>query len=169
MKLSVREMAVFALFSALMLLSKFVEILPNVHQIGALLVALTVVYRQKALYPLYVYVLLNGIFAGFSTWWIPYLYVWTVLWAGVMLLPKNLSPAVGMVVYPLVCGLHGLLFGILYAPGQALLFGMNWNQIVAWIAVGLPFDIWHAMGNVCAGLLIVPVVTLLRKLETIEK
>ena len=118
-KLTVFEMVLFAMFSAMMFISKIVmEFLPNIHLIGVFVVLLTVVYRKKALIPIYLFVLLQGIYGGFAVWWIPYLYVWTVLWAVVMLLPKNMGKTAQMIVYPIVCALHGLLFGVLYAPVQ---------------------------------------------------
>ena len=97
-------------------------------------------------------------------WWIPYLYIWTVLWGITMLLPKNMPKKLAFVIYPVICGLHGLAFGILYAPTQALFFGFNFKQTIAWIIAGLPFDAVHAVGNFCAGLLIVPLSELLKKL-----
>ena len=39
---------------------------PNVHLLGMLTMTYTLVYRKKALYPIYTYVLLNGLFAGFG-------------------------------------------------------------------------------------------------------
>ena len=81
MRLTTREITVFAMLGAVMYASKLLmELIPNVHLLGVLVVAFTVVYRKKALYPIYIYVLLNGIFCGFAAWWVPYLYVWTVLW-----------------------------------------------------------------------------------------
>ena len=71
---------------------------------------------------------------------------------------------VAWVVYPLVCGLHGLLFGVLYAPVQALMFGLSWDMMLAWIIAGLPFDAIHAVSNILAGLLIVPLTILLNEL-----
>ena len=89
-KLTTREIAIFGLLGALMYASKMLmEVAPNIHLLGVFTIAFTVVYRKKALYPIYIYVLLNGIFSGFATWWIPYLYVWTVLWGVIMLLPKK--------------------------------------------------------------------------------
>lgn len=105
------------MFGVLMFSSKLLmEALPNIHLLGMFTVLLTVVYRSRALYPIYTYVLLNGAYAGFSPWWLPYLYIWTVLWGVVMLLPKNMPRKAAAVVYPLVCALHGLAFGTLYAP-----------------------------------------------------
>lgn len=164
MKPKVREIAVFGVLGALMFASDIaMEALPNIHLIGVFIVASTAVYRQKALYPLYVYVLLSGLYAGFALWWIPYLYVWTVLWGMAMLLPKRMPKWLAPIGYAAVCGLHGLAFGIIYAPSQALLFGMNFKQMLAWITAGFPFDMVHAAGNVIGGLLICPIIAILRK------
>ena len=166
MKLKIREIAVFGMLGALMYASKMLmEVLPNIHLLGVFTIAFTVVYRKKALYPIYTYVLLNGIFSGFATWWIPYLYLWTVLWGVTMLLPKNMPKKIQPFVYMAVNACHGFLFGILYAPAQALLYGLSFNGMLAWIAAGFSFDIIHGISNFICGILIVPMVYLLRKLE----
>ncbi len=156
----------FAVLGTLMFCSKvLMEVLPNIHLLGMFTMVFTLVFRKKALIPIYLYVLLNGLFAGFTSWWLPYLYIWTVLWGITMLLPRRMSKGIAYVVYPLLCGLHGLAFGTLYAPVQALLFGMDFQQTLAWIAAGLPWDVLHGVGNFCAGMLIVPLSELLKKLE----
>ena len=166
MKLTIREMAIFSMLGALMYASKVImEWAPNIHLLGVFTIAFTVVYRAKALYPIYIYVLLNGIFAGFGTWWIPYLYIWAVLWGITMLLPKKMPKPVAVVVYSLVNALHGYGFGILYAPAQALLFGLNFKGMLAWIVAGFPFDMIHGTSNLICGLLIVPIVLVLQQLE----
>ena len=138
---------------------------PNIHLLGMLTMTYTIVYRKKALYPIYTYILLNGLFAVFSAWWIPYLYIWTVLWGVTMLLPQNMPKKIAVPVYMLVCGLHGLAFGTLYAPAQALMFGLSLKGTIAWIVAGLPWDAVHALGNLAAGTLIVPLSSLLNKIE----
>ena len=163
----VRDTVVFAMLGAIMFCSKLVmELLPNIHLIGALTMIYTLVYRKKALYPIYIFVILTGLYGGFGLWWIPYLYIWTILWAVTMLLPKNLSYKAGAIIYPVVCSLHGLLYGTLYAPAQALMFGLDFDGLIAWIIAGIPFDLLHAGGNLIAGLLIIPLSKLLRKLES---
>lgn len=141
------------------------EFAPNVHLLGVFVVAFTVVYRKKALYPIYVYVLLNGFFCGFATWWIPYLYIWTVLWGVVMLLPKKMPKTVKPIIYMVVCALHGFLFGTLYAPAQALLYGLSFEGMVAWIIAGLPWDCVHGVSNFFCGILIVPIISVLHLAE----
>lgn len=158
-------MVVFAMLGTLMFCSKIImELLPNIHLLGMFTMVFTIVFRKKALVPIYVYVLLNGLYSGFNMWWIPYLYIWTILWGVTMLLPKNMSKKVACVVYPIVCGLHGLAFGILYAPSQALLFGLNFEQTIAWIVAGLPWDMLQGIGNFCTGTLIFTLANLLKKI-----
>lgn len=146
-----------------MLVSKLaLEFLPNVHMLAALTIAYTVVFRKKALYPIYVYVLLNGIVAGFSLWWIPYLYLWTVLWGVTMLLPKNMKPKVAVPVYMVTAALHGFLFGTMYAPAQAIMFGLNFKATISWIIAGLPWDAIHGVSNFFMAILVLPIVKTIR-------
>lgn len=166
MKLSIREIAVFGMLGAIMYASKSVmELFPNIHLLGVFIVAFTVVYRRKALFPIYIYVILNGIFCGFATWWIPYLYVWTVLWGAVMLLPKKMPKKVCVIVYMSVCAAHGFLFGTLYAPAQAVLYGLSFKGMLAWIVAGWPYDCIHGISNFFCGILIIPVISALRLAE----
>ena len=56
MKLKTRELAIFAMLGAIMYVSKMMmEWIPNVHLLGMLTMAYTLVYRRKALYPIFVY------------------------------------------------------------------------------------------------------------------
>ena len=164
--LTTKEIVIFAMLGTIMFCSKIImEVLPNIHLLGMLTMTYTIVFRKKALIPIYLYVLLNGIFCGFNMWWIPYLYIWTILWAVTMLLPANMSKKTKRFIYPIVCCLHGLLFGTLYAPAQALMMGMNFKATIAWIVAGLPWDAIHGVGNLVVGTLIYPLSELLRKLE----
>lgn len=164
MKLKIKEIAIFGVLGAIIFVSKLVmEAFPNIHIIGMLIVAITVVFRVKALYPIYVFVFLNGLFSGFPLWWIPYLYVWTVLWVFVMLIPKKTPKKALPVIYMSVAALHGFLFGILYAPSQAIIFGLNFKSMIAWIVAGFPFDLIHGISNFICGVLICPVIVVLRR------
>lgn len=163
-KISLFELVLFAIFGAIMFCTKLLmEVLPNIHLLGMFIVTFTVVFRAKALLPIYLYVFLDGLFSGFSPWWIPYLYIWTLLWGATMLIPKNIPKKVAMIVYPLISALHGLAFGTLYSPVQAIMFGLDFKGTVAWIITGLPFDLIHAVSNFISGLLILPLCELLKK------
>ncbi len=166
MKLNVKEIAVFGMLGAMMYASKVImDLLPNIHLIGTFIIATTIVYRKKALYPLYVFVFLTGLIGGFGTWWIPYLYIWTVLWGVAMILPQKMPKKIKPIVYMVVCALHGLFYGVLYAPAQALLFGLDFKGMIAWIVAGFPFDALHAAGNLAAGILICPIISILKRAE----
>ena len=162
----VRDTTVFAMLGALMFASKIAfETLPNIHLVGMLTIVYTSVYRTRALIPIYIFVIMTGVYAGFSYWWVPYLYIWAILWGFTMLLPKRMPRKIGAVVYPVICALFGLLYGTLYAPAQAIMFGLDFEQMLLWIAAGLSFDIIHAVGNFAAGFLVIPLSELLGKLD----
>lgn len=166
MKTTTRELVIFAMLGAVMCASKVImEFAPNIHLIGVFTIAFTVVYRKKALYPIYVFVFLTGMLNGFATWWIPYLYLWTFLWGAVMLLPAKIPVRFRPVIYMTICAAHGFLYGTLYAPAQALLYGLSFQKMIAWIIAGLPFDCIHGVSNFFCGILIVPVISILRLAE----
>lgn len=166
MKSTAREIAIFGMLGALMYVSKVImEVVPNVHLLGVFTIAFTMVYRQKALYPIYTYVFLNGLFCGFSTWWIPYLYLWTLLWGVTMLFPHRIPKKIQPLIYMIINACHGFLFGTLYAPAQAILFGLSFEGMIAWIIAGLPWDFIHGVSNFFCGMLIFPIVSLLRRME----
>lgn len=166
MKPTIKETVIFGMLGALMFASKkLMEFMPNIHLIGVFIIAITVVYRKKALYPIYTYVFLDGLFSGFSMWWIPYLYIWTVLWGVTMLLPKNMQNKAKPFVYMGICALHGFSFGVLFAPAQAILFGLNFKATITWIIAGLPFDLIHGVSNLFCGLLVCPIISVLKKTQ----
>ncbi len=167
MKLKIREIAIFAMLGAVMFASKLImEVLPNIHLLGTFVVAFTLTYRAKALFPIYAYVFANGLWEGFRPFdWLPEIYLWFILWGAIMLLPKNMPERIAPVVYMLVSGLHGLLFGIFYAPMYAIFAGVGWNRVWFWILAGLPYDLLHAVSNLTLGMLIIPIVTILRKVD----
>lgn len=169
MKLTTRELILFGMLGSLMYASKVImEAAPNVHLLGVFTIAFTAVYRKKALYPIYTYVFLNGLFSGFAAWWIPYLYIWTVLWGVTMLLPQNMPKKIKPIVYMSINACHGFLFGTLYAPAQAILFGLSFDGMIAWIIAGIPWDIVHGVSNFLCGLLIIPIIDILTKTERIK-
>ena len=161
-----REMTTFSMLGALMFCSKLLmEWAPNIHFLGLFIITFTLVYRAKALIPIYVFVLLTGIYLGFGVFWLHYLYIWLPLWGAIMLLPKRMPKGLAIPLYMLLGGLHGLLFGAMCAPVQAFFFGLDLAGMLAWIAAGLPFDLLHAAGNFAACTLVLPLSTLLFRLE----
>ena len=142
-KLSARELCVLALMAALIFASKVaLASLPNIN-INSVLIILTVVFfGWKALYTVYVYVLLEGLVFGFSVWWYGYLYVWALLVAAAMLLRKNDSA----LIWAVVAGVFGLVFGpLMYLEWFAINGG--WEGFFAMWVAGIPYDLSHCIGN----------------------
>ncbi len=165
MKRKLAELIMLSLFGGVMFLSKLImEFLPNIHLLAMFITLFTVIFRSKALISIYTYVFLLGVYGGFSLWWLPNLYTWTVLWAIVMCLPTNMPKGVAVVVYAIVCGIHGLLYGTLGAPIDVLATGIGLHRIWEYIAFGIPFDIMHCVGNVFASFLVVPLMIPLKKI-----
>ena len=66
-KIPIKEWILFSGLGTIMFLSKILlEWAPNIHLLGMLTMTYTVVYRKKALIPIYIYVFLNGLYSGFS-------------------------------------------------------------------------------------------------------
>ena len=159
-------MTVFAMLGTILFCSKILmEAFPNIHFVAMFIIAFTLVYRWKALIPIYIFVLLTGVYGGFNVWWVPYLYIWLPIWGITMLLPRRMPKWLAVPSYMLLGGLHGIAYGVLYAPAQAFLFKMDLQMTLTWIASGLVFDILHAAGNFAACALVLPLSNLLFKLE----
>ena len=165
-KPTLRQSIVLSMIGAMMFASTFaMKGLPNIHLLAFFIIVSTRVYRAGALIPIYIYVIGEGVYEGFGLFWLPNLYIWTVLWVLVMLLPEKLPKKLEPIIYCLFGGLHGIAFGALWAPANALLMHLNFSQSVAWVIAGLPFDALHAAGNIVSCLLCVPVIALMKRLE----
>lgn len=172
MKLKLKDIVLLALLAALMCIGDFaMEWLPNVHFVGVFIVVTTVIYRKYAILSIFVYWIVSGFVEGISLWWIPKIYIWAFLWAGVMLIPKHISEKSKNILYVIVCAIHGFLsFGVLYAPAQALIMGLDFKGTIAWIITGLPFDITQCVGNLVLGsLLIYPMTKIIKQTDKYVK
>jgi hypothetical protein len=87
----------------------------------------------------------------------------------VMLLPKHMPQKVRPFVYAAVCAVHGLLYGTLYAPFQALAFGLDWKGTIAWIVAGFPWDAIHGGCNLLLGILICPMIMVMRRARDLSR
>lgn len=149
MKSSVKNIVLFALLSALLLIAQIaLAPLPNIELVSLLIILYTVVLQKKTLYIIYVFALLEGLIYGFGMWWFCYLYVWTILW-GITMLFRNERHTL---FFAFISGLFGILFGTLCSVPYFLTGGIEMG--FAWIVSGLPFDIIHGIGNFVSALLL---------------
>ena len=157
---TLREIALFGILGALTFGAKVaMSFLPNIEPVSLFVMLYAVIFGRKALYPIYLYVLLEILFYGIQLWNINYLYVWVILACGAWLLRRSENP----LAWALLSGVFGLLFGILCAP--VYLFSGGLSFAVSWWISGIPFDLMHCAGNfVMALLLFMPLRRLLEKL-----
>lgn len=160
LKLRLAEVALFGMLGGLTFAAKEVTaFLPNIEPVSLLVMLFAVTFGRKALYPIYIFVLLELVLYGFGLWTIDYLYIWLVLAVAAWLL-RNMSHPLA---WALLSGVFGLSFGALCTP-VCLLIG-DWAFAVSWWISGIPFDIAHCAGNfVIALVLFVPLRKLLGNL-----
>ena len=133
--------------------------LPNIEPVTLFVMVFGAVFGLKALYPVFVYVLLEILLYGIGTWNLMYLYIWPLLAVIAWLLRKERTS----LSWALVAGVFGLCFGALCAPVDFLLGDLGYVA-AKWIS-GLLFDVTHCMGNFVIALLVfTPLRTLLEKL-----
>lgn len=159
-KLTIREMVLFGVLGALTFaLQVVMGFLPNIEPVSLLVMLFAVVFGWKALYPVYIFVVMEILFYGFSLWNVYYLYVWTILAVAAILLRKMEHP----VAWALLSAVFGLLFGALCGIVDVFIGGFSYAA-AKWVS-GIPFDIAHCVGNfVIALVLFVPLRKLLTKL-----
>ena len=146
--LAAKEIAIFAICAALMFALKMALIwLPNIHFGALLIIIYTLTFRYKALYIIYLYVIMEIIVFGFNPMWsIGYLYVWTLL-AGIVFLFRKMEDPLGWAV---LAGAFGLFFGALMAPPFLLLTiepSQFFRAFIPYWASGFFFDLVHCTGN----------------------
>jgi energy-coupling factor transport system substrate-specific component len=144
-----KRVALVGLLSAILLAAQLaLSGLANIELVTLLITLFTLHFRRLTLYVIYVFVLVEGLLFGFGMWWIAYLYIWTILYVVVWLLRANTS----VFVWVFVNGIFGLLFGALTALPYFITAGISGG--VAYFIAGIPFDIVHCIGNICAAALL---------------
>ena len=140
--LPARDIVLFGLLGAVLFVAKTaLAFLPNIEPVSLLVMLFAVTFGRKALYPIYVYVLLEFVLYGVNLWSINYLYIWLILAAAARLL-RGMTHPLG---WALLSGVFGLFFGLLCAP----LYGFTggWAFAVSWWISGIPYDLAHCAGN----------------------
>ena len=164
-------MVLYTIFGVLLFISDIIfEVIPNVHGVALFICVITLVYRSRALIPIFIYIGLNAVSSlvisfGYSFWWVPYLYIFPVLWLLVMIIPKKATIKTKVILCTVFSGIHGLLFGLMYLPYQVFMHNLNFEMAMAWLVSGLVFDVVHMISNVAMCSLIYPLYKVLIRLE----
>lgn len=115
--------------------------LANVELVSLLVILYALHFGRRALFILYIFALLEGLFYGFGLWWIMYLYVWPILWLISMLLRRQRNS----MVWALVAAVFGLSFGFMCAFPYLVTGG--WAMALSWWIAGIPYDLIHCVSN----------------------
>lgn len=158
--LKLKEVLLFGILGALTFALKVAMAgLPNIEPVSLTLMVYGAVFGLRALYPAYVYVVLEILYFGLGTWNICYLYVWAVLVLGAVLIRRIQHP----LGWSVLSGAFGLAFGALCAIVDIFIGGFAY-ALTKWVS-GIPFDLAHGAGNfVIALILFVPLRRIVDKL-----
>lgn len=147
-KLTIREITLFAVLGAMMFALQVVMApLPNIEPVSLLVMIFAAVFGWKALYPVYVFVVMEILFYGISTWNIYYLYIWAVLAFAAIAMRKQTQP----LAWALLSAVYGLLFGALCGIVDIFIGGFGYAA-AKWVS-GIPFDLLHCGGNFAIALI----------------
>lgn len=148
-RLGARGIVVLGLLGALLVvLQVAMALLPNIEPVSLLVMVYTAVLGRRAAYPIAVFVALEALIWGVSTWVLSYLYVWAVL-AVLAWLLRGMESRVGWAV---LSGAFGLAFGALCALVYLPVGG--WQMFAATWVAGIPFDLLHGAGNFAIALVL---------------
>ncbi len=136
------QIVTIGVLSAILLVGQLgLAFLPNIEIVSTLIILYTLTYKRQVFPIIMIFVLLEGIIFGFGIWWISYLYIWNILALIVLVLHKMDSA----ILWAVVSGIYGLLFGALCAIPY-LISGGPGTAFAYWSA-GIPYDILHCGGN----------------------
>lgn len=158
-RINLYELVFLAVMAALMVVSQVaLSALPNIELVTLFVILTAHRFGIRALYPIYAFVIVEGLIYGFHIWWIVYIYIWAVLAIIVCAVRKNSNA----IVYTIIAAVYGLLFGTLSSLPYFITGGIGGG--VAYIISGLTFDLLHLLGNtVSVAFLFAPLNAVLNK------
>lgn len=137
-----REAILLTLLGVLMYISQVIlAILPNIEIVSFLIILITRKFGFKAFISVYIFVGCEILTYGISMWVINYIYVWAILTFIICLIRKIDSA----LVYALISGIFGILFGTLCSIPYFITGGLTFG--FSYIVSGFWFDILHCAGN----------------------
>lgn len=145
---SAKKIARTALLGALLYASQLaLSFLPNIEIVTLLILIFTKNLGKEGTAACFVYVALTATTWGFGLWWVTYFFVW----GGFSLLVNCLRGLDSFLIWAMICGFFGLIFGAVFAVPYIFIspaYALNY-----WLA-GIPWDIAHCISNVIIVLLL---------------
>ncbi len=142
-KTSAAEAARLGVALAILEVSKIaLDFIPNVELVTLLFIVYTLSFGRKTLWIAIGFVAVECFMKGISMWVLMYLYIWPLLILLVCFMKKR---GAGYLLYCVLSGIFGLLFGLLCTPPNFLIAGVK--TAIAWWISGIPYDIVHGISN----------------------
>ena len=144
-----RELCMLALCAPMIVAGKvLLEPIPNVEIVTFFIILFTVTFGWRAMFPVAVFVLEEGLRYGFAPhWFIFYCVIWPMLVALTMLAKRLIKDsALGWAIF------SSIFFVPVFSMTNVLLLkwlrllGMDF-QILAYLIPEIPYDIAHIVGN----------------------
>lgn len=144
MKLTLKELILFSILGALLVLSQIaLSFLPNIELVSLFIIIFTLVYGKKSLYSTFIFIIIMGVYYGFGLWWFGYIIVWPLLTFLTLILKRKLEGS--YLTLSIFSAIFGLCFGAFYALPYLIIGNISY-AITYWIR-GLPYDFIHMVGN----------------------
>ena len=141
-KISLMDIALIGIATALVIgMQIALSFIPNIEFVTLLFILYTLHFKAKAIYIVYIFVLVECLIYPFGLWCIVYLYIWLILYFLVQIFKGQTSA----VLWAIVGAIFGLLFGSL--SSIPYFFTMGFAGGIAHIVSGLSFDLIHCFGN----------------------
>lgn len=138
-----KEVVLLGILTAIVFVGQVIMgFLPNIEVVTLLFIVYTLVLGKKVFFIIYAFVILEGFTYGIHTWWISYLYVWSLQALVTLLFRKQTS----VFFWSILSGFYGITFGALCAIPYFISGG--WAAGFGYWASGIGFDITHCIGNV---------------------
>lgn len=146
-----RDIALIPLLSASITVGKLaLSFIPNVEIVTLLFMVYTVSFGiKRSLLASVIFVTVEILIHGFSTWVLGYYFVWPVLIIVTWLLKDKLKSEFG---YAAIAGIFGFLFGAFIAVFESFFYG--WAHGFAYWLRGILFDVVHGVSNYIIALLL---------------
>lgn len=142
LRLKTKDIVLIGIMISVMEVVKLsLSFIAGVELVSLLFIIYTLYFREKMIYVLPAYYLIEGVLYGFTIWWLSYLYIWAML----VLIAYLFRKCQSVWFWSILSGTFGLLFGLLCTP--IYLFTGGIGMAVSWWISGIPTDIVHGISN----------------------
>lgn len=159
---STRKIALLGMLTALIYVSRVsLAFLPNVQPMTTILIVITLAMSVKdGLIVAILSLIVTNISMGFGVWTLAQIVSFTIV-IFVMSAFRKIYTKVPVIIMAMVCGLMGVLYGLIISLVQAPFFG--WISFFPYYISGIPYDMFHAIGNFCFYIILAPTIDKLIK------